>query len=243
MRSWVNSIFGPSQNSFTDIESAISSMVPWENTKLCELQVNCVLRNHQPLASELTTKFSHTTMCPMWNLNLGGEQCHISSSPLFSQVLALHRGFAINWERHIKIKEKKWNLELQYTVGTWELVKSLSCIILRFCCISIYHLCKFVNFICRIQYAVVQKAVHNGRRCLLYTYTENGEVIEREFRMISHKAANALYRCITEMHSFFRCDTVNNAVSTQVSRDLKGILASLFHENTTLGKSVSTYQC
>ncbi|KAJ8303475.1 hypothetical protein KUTeg_019871 [Tegillarca granosa] len=87
-----------------------------------------------------------------------------------------------------------------------------------------------------IQYALVQKAVHNGRRCSLYTYTDNGEIIEREFRMISHKAANALYRCITEMHSFFRCDTVNNAVSTQVSRDLKGILASLFHENTTLGQ-------
>jgi hypothetical protein len=44
------------------------------------------------------------------------------------------------------------------------------------------------------------------------------------------------FKRITEMHSFFRCDTVNSEVSTQVYRDFKGILASLFNENTTLGK-------
>ena len=43
-------------------------------------------------------------------------------------------------------------------------------------------------------------------------------------------------RCVTEMHSFYRCDTVRNAVAAQFSRDLKGTLASLFNENTTLGE-------
>ena len=65
---------------------------------------------------------------------------------------------------------------------------------------------------------------------------DNGSERDILLRLITQSAANAVYRCITEMHSFFCCDTVHNEVSTQFSRDLKGTLASLFNEKTTLGK-------
>ena len=55
--------------------------------------------------------------------------------------------------------------------------------------------------------------------------------------MVSSKAAIAMYRSITEMHSFFRCDTINSEVFSQVSQDLKGVLASIFlKENNSVGK-------
>lgn len=57
------------------------------------------------------------------------------------------------------------------------------------------------------------------------------------FKLVSQKAAKALYRRMTETHSFYRCDTVRSIVSTQFCRDLKGTLVSLFNENTSLGKS------
>lgn len=67
------------------------------------------------------------------------------------------------------------------------------------------------------------------------TSCEEGSTIG--FKLVSQKAAKALYRCMTETHSFYRCDTVRSIVSTQFCRDLKGTLVSLFNENTSLGKS------
>ena len=82
---------------------------------------------------------------------------------------------------------------------------------------------------------MIVKAEHIGKQCVLKVVNDNA--IEREImlKMASPSAANAMYRCITEMHSFFCCDTVHNEVSSQFSRDLKGALAAIFNENTTLG--------
>ena len=57
-----------------------------------------------------------------------------------------------------------------------------------------------------------------------------------DVRLSSRVAAGALYRCVTEMYCFYLCETVRDNVVTQFSRDLKGTLASLFNENSTVGK-------
>lgn len=84
---------------------------------------------------------------------------------------------------------------------------------------------------------MVDMATHSGKFLILNIKTDADD-IQVNFKLVSQRAANALYRCVTEMHSFFRCDTVRNAVSTQYSRDLKGTLASIFYENTTLGEHI-----
>ncbi|KAK6178475.1 hypothetical protein SNE40_013261 [Patella caerulea] len=88
-----------------------------------------------------------------------------------------------------------------------------------------------------VPYPLIQMATYMDRSVVLKIYNADGEPKNTMgFKLVSRKAANALYRSVTEMHSFFRCDTVRNDVSTQFSRDLKGTLASLFNENTDLGK-------
>lgn len=103
----------------------------------------------------------------------------------------------------------------------------ITCTVMSFC----------IGVLCRFPYPIVQKAVHNGKKCLLCVFNEDGETTHEEFKMVSCKAAVALYRSITEMHSFFRCDTINSEVFSQVSQDLKGVLASIFlKENNSVGK-------
>ncbi|KAG8224621.1 hypothetical protein J437_LFUL005789 [Ladona fulva] len=55
-------------------------------------------------------------------------------------------------------------------------------------------------------------------------------------KMESAQAANCLYRCTTEKHAFYSCETVRSAVTSQFVRDLKGTIASIFNEDTSLGK-------
>ena len=83
---------------------------------------------------------------------------------------------------------------------------------------------------------MINRVVQDGMTCIMTVYNEEMDTRKIEVRLRTLKASYALYRCITEMHSFFRCDTVNDEVSSQVYRDLKGLLASLFNENSTLGK-------
>ncbi|KAH3773999.1 E3 ubiquitin-protein ligase MYLIP-like [Dreissena polymorpha] len=92
-----------------------------------------------------------------------------------------------------------------------------------------------MNLIERILYPMILKAEHHGRVVVLKVVNDNGTFRDLEFRLISHPSANSMYRCITEMHSFFFCDTVQPEVSTQFCRDFKGTLASLFNEKTKLG--------
>lgn len=103
------------------------------------------------------------------------------------------------------------------------------------------HLCELELYMYiafgRIEYPMIKEATHAGK-CLFLTVFNNrlnGEDSVVAVRLVSQRAANALYRCVTEMHSFYRCDTVRNVVLDQYSRDLKGILASFFNENSTLG--------
>lgn len=105
---------------------------------------------------------------------------------------------------------------------------------------DIYYMYSYVIFIgvfCRFFYSIVQKVVYNGKKCLLCVFNEDGEIIYEEFKMVSCKVVVVLYRSITEMYLFFRCDTINSEVFFQVSQDLKGVLVFIFFkENNLVGK-------
>ncbi|XP_051872853.1 E3 ubiquitin-protein ligase MYLIP-A isoform X1 [Pristis pectinata] len=93
-----------------------------------------------------------------------------------------------------------------------------------------------LTLINRISYPIIQMATQSGKNVYLTITKELGSVVLM-LKLISTRAASALYRAITETHAFYRCDTVTNAVMMQYSRDFKGHLASLFlNENINLGK-------
>lgn len=88
-----------------------------------------------------------------------------------------------------------------------------------------------------LPYPSIQMATHREREIYLQQIDDTGEVLPAVgYKLVSRKAAVALYRCITEMHSFYRCDTVSCDVSSQFCRDLKGTFVSIFNENSDLGK-------
>ncbi|XP_078283005.1 E3 ubiquitin-protein ligase MYLIP-like isoform X2 [Rhinoraja longicauda] len=88
----------------------------------------------------------------------------------------------------------------------------------------------------RISYPIIQMATQSGKNVFL-TITKELSSVVLMLKLISNRAASALYRAITETHAFYRCDTVTDAVMMQYSRDFKGHLASLFlNENINLGK-------
>ncbi|XP_067913866.1 E3 ubiquitin-protein ligase MYLIP-like [Heterodontus francisci] len=94
-----------------------------------------------------------------------------------------------------------------------------------------------LSLINRISYPIIQMATQSGKNVYLTITKESGSSIVLMLKLISTRAASALYRAITETHAFYRCDTVTNAVMMQYSRDFKGHLASLFlNENINLGK-------
>lgn len=59
---------------------------------------------------------------------------------------------------------------------------------------------------------------------------------EVEIKLPKHSIAAGLYRSITERHAFYVCDKVRGVVTNQFTRDLKGTIASMFKEDTELGK-------
>lgn len=59
---------------------------------------------------------------------------------------------------------------------------------------------------------------------------------EVEIKLAKHAIAAGLYRSITERHAFYVCDKVRGVVTNQFTRDLKGTIASMFKEDTELGK-------
>lgn len=75
-------------------------------------------------------------------------------------------------------------------------------------------------------------------KCNLYLVWISDDACEHSlhFKLPSHRAATALYRSVTEKHTFYCCGTVHNTVRSQYSRDLKGTLASIFNQDTPLGK-------
>ena len=98
------------------------------------------------------------------------------------------------------------------------------------------HLFIYMRFVSRIEYPAIRMATLTRKCLFLETVCDDGSTTILSFQLHSQKAANGLYRCVTEMYSFYLCDTVRSTVASQYSRDLKGILAALFNENTTLGK-------
>ncbi|XP_042628459.1 E3 ubiquitin-protein ligase MYLIP-B [Cyprinus carpio] len=89
----------------------------------------------------------------------------------------------------------------------------------------------------RIIYPVIQMATQSGRIVYVTITKDRGDSVVLLFKFISPSAANGLYRAITEIHAFYRCDTVMSTVKMQYSRDFKGHLASLFlNESIDLGK-------
>ncbi|XP_065332261.1 E3 ubiquitin-protein ligase MYLIP [Cloeon dipterum] len=88
-----------------------------------------------------------------------------------------------------------------------------------------------------ILYTAIQRA-SSMRRSLHLVHLEGaGESVTRlELKLDSSQAATGLYRCITEKHAFYSCETVRTAVTSQFIRDLKGTIVSIFNEDTSLGK-------
>ncbi|RUS92169.1 hypothetical protein EGW08_000022 [Elysia chlorotica] len=88
-----------------------------------------------------------------------------------------------------------------------------------------------------IPYGQIRLATHNEKAVNITLIDDYGESQNEElFKLRSRKSAVALYRCITEMHSFYRCDTVGSHVQSQYCRDFKGTFVSIFNENSELGK-------
>lgn len=77
-------------------------------------------------------------------------------------------------------------------------------------------------------------------KCFFLTFLGDGlggDPQHLAFKFDSTKAANSIYRAVTEKHAFYSCDTVRRSVTSQYIRDLKGTILSLFNENTALGKN------
>ncbi|KAI4891209.1 hypothetical protein NFI96_033045 [Prochilodus magdalenae] len=89
----------------------------------------------------------------------------------------------------------------------------------------------------RFIYPAIQMATQSGKNLYVTIVKDNGDNLVLLFKFITTSAASGLYRAITEIHAFYRCDTVTSAVMMQYNRDFKGHLASLFlNESADLGK-------
>ncbi|XP_028836367.1 E3 ubiquitin-protein ligase MYLIP-B [Denticeps clupeoides] len=96
---------------------------------------------------------------------------------------------------------------------------------------------KDFSLVNRIIYPAIHMATHSGKNVYMTITQETSESVVFVFKLISTRAASGLYRAITEIHAFYRCDTVTSTVMMQYSRDFKGHLASLFlSDDIDLGK-------
>lgn len=80
-------------------------------------------------------------------------------------------------------------------------------------------------------------AAKSFRRTFKLEYVDDhNDRKELEIKLQKHAIAAGLYRSITERHAFYVCDKVRGVVTNQFTRDLKGTIASMFKEDTELGK-------
>uniref|UniRef100_A0A1A9ZV67 RING-type domain-containing protein n=1 Tax=Glossina pallidipes TaxID=7398 RepID=A0A1A9ZV67_GLOPL len=80
-------------------------------------------------------------------------------------------------------------------------------------------------------------AAKSFRRTFKLEYVDDhNDRREVEIKLAKHAIAAGLYRSITERHAFYVCDKVRGVVTNQFTRDLKGTIASMFKEDTELGK-------
>jgi E3 ubiquitin-protein ligase MYLIP len=87
----------------------------------------------------------------------------------------------------------------------------------------------------RISFVSIQKLTHDGQNVIVQSTDDHANISVCHMKLSSRLIASALYRDMTEMYYFYRCDTVSSEVLTQYCRDLKGIVASVFNENTDIG--------
>ncbi|VEL32594.1 unnamed protein product [Protopolystoma xenopodis] len=60
---------------------------------------------------------------------------------------------------------------------------------------------------------------------------DDASLKSKNYQLATTRLGNSLYRCIMELHSFFRCDSVREDVITQTNRDLRDAFTSLFDHN------------
>lgn len=88
----------------------------------------------------------------------------------------------------------------------------------------------------RIPFSAIA-AAKSFRRTFKLEYVDDHNIRrEVEVKLPKHAIAAGLYRSITERHAFYVCDKVRGVVTNQFTRDLKGTIASMFKEDTELGK-------
>lgn len=87
-----------------------------------------------------------------------------------------------------------------------------------------------------IPFTAIQSATSHRRIFKLEYLSADNLLTHLETKLDTNHAASSLYRAITEKHAFYSCETVRTAVTAQFIRDLKGTIASIFNEDSSLGK-------
>uniref|UniRef100_A0A0X3NUC5 E3 ubiquitin-protein ligase MYLIP n=1 Tax=Schistocephalus solidus TaxID=70667 RepID=A0A0X3NUC5_SCHSO len=88
------------------------------------------------------------------------------------------------------------------------------------------------SFIEKYPYCRLQTVTVTNRVVTLNLLEDDGSVKSRPFQLTCIRAANSLYRSITEVHCFFLCDNVREDVLQQTNRDLRETLTSFFDHNS-----------
>ncbi|KAJ2940948.1 hypothetical protein O0L34_g10210 [Tuta absoluta] len=87
-----------------------------------------------------------------------------------------------------------------------------------------------------IPYTAIHRAQPLRRIFQMSYVTGEGHEATLHVKMATSGQAAALYRAVTEKHAFYCCETVRSDVTEQFIRDLKGTIASIFNDSTTLGR-------
>ncbi|XP_041971729.1 E3 ubiquitin-protein ligase MYLIP [Aricia agestis] len=87
-----------------------------------------------------------------------------------------------------------------------------------------------------IPYTAIHRAQPLRRIFQMSYVTGEGNEATLHVKMATSGQAAALYRAVTEKHAFYCCETVRSDVTEQFIRDLKGTIASIFNDSSTLGR-------
>ncbi|CAL8102268.1 unnamed protein product [Calicophoron daubneyi] len=80
----------------------------------------------------------------------------------------------------------------------------------------------------RFPYCRVHTVTTSARVVTLNLLEDDGSVKARNYQLSTARLAGALYRSVTEVHAFFRCDSVRDHVLLQTTRDFKDAFTSMF---------------
>lgn len=81
----------------------------------------------------------------------------------------------------------------------------------------------------KFPYCRVHTITTSSRVVTLNLLEEDGSIKGRNYQLATPRLASALYRAVTEVYAFFRCDSVRKEVLLQTRRDLKDAIT--FHHN------------